>query len=87
MMLKEELDIQNHKLEIEGERIRLRKLKLSDSDDICRNLKDREMVKWMLNVPYPFKKQDAIKWIRKTHYKMRNKKEYSFGIVLKNENK
>jgi len=75
------------KLEIEGERVKLRKLKLSDAEDIYRNLQDKEIVKWTLNIPWPYKKQDAIKWIRKTQYKIRNKKEYCFVIVLKTENK
>jgi len=34
------------KLDIESERIKLRKLKLSDASDIYKNLQDREMVKW-----------------------------------------
>ncbi len=75
------------KLEIEGERIKLRKLKLSDAEDIYENLQDKEMVKWTLNIHWPYKKQDAIKWIRKTHYKIKNKEEYGFAIVLKTENK
>lgn len=42
-------------LEIEGERIKLRRLKLSDAGDIYRNLQDKEMVKWTLNIPWPYK--------------------------------
>jgi len=75
------------KLEIEGERIVLRKLRLSDALDIYKNLQDKEMVKWTLNIPWPYKKQDAVKWIKRTHYKIKNKKEYAFGIVLKTENR
>ncbi|MBW2979183.1 N-acetyltransferase [Candidatus Woesearchaeota archaeon] len=75
------------KLEIEGERIKLRKLKLSDASDIYKNLQDREMVKWTLNIPWPYKRKDAIKFIRKTHYEMKKKSGYTFGIVLKEINK
>ena len=71
------------KLEIGGERVKLRKLKLSDAQKIYENLQDKDVVKWTLNIPWPYKKQDAEKWIRKSHYKIRNKKEYVFGIVLK----
>ena len=75
------------KLEIDGERIILRKLRLSDALDIYKNLQDKEIVKWTLNIPWPYKKQDAVKFIRKTHYKIRKKSGYAFGIVLKETNK
>ena len=45
------------------------------------------MVKWTLNIPWPYKKQDAIKFIRKTHYRIKKKSGYAFGIVLKEINK
>ena len=69
--------------EIESKRIKLRKLKLSDADDIYKNLQNKEMVKWTLNIPWPYKKEHAIKFIRRTHYKIRKKKSYAFSIVLK----
>jgi len=75
------------KLEIDGERIILRKLRFSDALDIYRNLQDKEMVKWASGIPWPYKKQDAVKFIRKTHYKIRKKSGYAFGIVLKETNK
>ena len=75
------------KFEIDGNRIRLRKLKLSDAQDIYKNLQNKEMVKWTSNIPWPYKKQNAIKWIRRTHYEIRNKKGYAFGIILKAENR
>jgi len=37
----------------------------------------------LLNIPWPYKRKDAIKFIRKTHYKIRKNSEYAFGIVLK----
>lgn len=74
------------KLEIEGERIKLRRPQLSDADNIYKNLQDKETVRWTF-IPQPYKKQDAIKWIRKTHYRIINKKEYHFAIVLKTENR
>ncbi len=77
----------NQGLMIDGERVFLRKLKLSDALDIYKNLQDKEMVKWTLNIPWPYKKQDAIKFIRKTHYKIRKKSGFVFGIVLKETNR
>ncbi|MCD6226865.1 GNAT family N-acetyltransferase [Candidatus Micrarchaeota archaeon] len=75
------------KLEIDGERIILKKLRLSDALDIYKNLQDKEMVKWTLNIPWPYKKQDAVKWIRNTHYRIKKREEYVFGIILKDGDK
>ena len=75
------------KLKLEGKRIILRKLKLSDALDIYKNLQDKEMVKWTLNIPWPYKKQNAVKFIKRTHYAIRKKSGYAFGIVLKETNK
>ena len=78
------MNIQNYA--IKGKRVVLRNLKLSDVQDIYRALQDKEVVKWTLNIPWPYKKQDAIKWIRRSQYKLKNKKEYTFGIILKTTN-
>jgi len=75
------------KIEIDGKRIILRKLRLSDTENIYRNLQDNEMVKWTLSIPWPYKKQDAIKFIRKTHYKIKKKTGYALGIVLNGTNR
>ncbi|MDP1854232.1 MAG: GNAT family N-acetyltransferase [Candidatus Omnitrophota bacterium] len=73
--------------EISGERITLRKLRFSDSEDIYQNVKDREIIRWTLNIPHPYFKDSATRFIRKTHYDARKKKAYAFGIMLKKENK
>lgn len=75
------------RFEIEGSRIILRKLKLSDANDIYENLQDKEMVKWTLNIPWPYRKKDAIRFIRRAQYRMRRKTGYAFGIVLKETNR
>ncbi len=74
-------------LKLESDRIKLRKLKLSDAKDICENLKDKEMIRWTLNIPWPYKKKDAISFIRKTNYESKKKRRYTFGIILKDTNK
>ena len=70
------------KLEIEGDKIKLRKLKLSDVDNIYKNM-SKEIVRWTINIPWPYKKENAVKFIRKSNYRIKNKKEFVFGIVLK----
>jgi len=73
--------------EISGKRITLRKLRFSDSEDIYQNVKDRKVVKWLLNIPHPYTLKSAVKFIRKTHYDARKEKTYAFGIMLKKESK
>jgi RimJ/RimL family protein N-acetyltransferase len=73
-------------LELEGNRIRLRKFRISDANSIYKNI-SRKVVKWTTNIPWPYRKQYAIKFIRRSNYRIKNKKEFVFGIVLKEENK
>jgi RimJ/RimL family protein N-acetyltransferase len=76
------------KLEFEGEKIRIRKLKLSDADDVFRNINNKAVVRWMsVTVPYPYLQKDAIKFIRKSQRGINSKKYYNFGIVLKRTGK
>lgn len=75
------------KLKIDGKRIFIRKLKISDAKDLYENIKDKEVVKWTVNIPRPYPKDGAVKFIRKTHYKTKKKKGYTFGIILKEQNK
>ncbi|MFX0163473.1 MAG: GNAT family N-acetyltransferase [Candidatus Hodarchaeota archaeon] len=75
------------KLELDGERVKIRKLKISDARDIYENVKDKDIGRWMFRFLHPYPKDEARKFIRRTHYKLKKKKGYDFGIVLKNTNK
>lgn len=75
--------MKNLRLEMDGERVKIRKLKDSDARDIYKNAKDKEISKWTLNLPYPYPKDGAIKFIKKSHYNLKKKKAYTFGVVLK----
>ncbi len=75
--------MENMNLELDGDRIKLRRLKLSDAKDIYENIKDEEVIRWLLRIPHPYRLEDAIKFIRGTHYRIRKGKGYAFGILLK----
>lgn len=75
--------MKNLKLEMDGERVKIRRLKSSDAKDIYKNAKDKEISKWTINLPYPYPKDGAIKFIKKSHYNLKKKKAYIFGVVLK----
>lgn len=68
---------------IETERLILRPFKLTDADDIVEGLNNLNVSKWLAYVPYPYTKEDAIKYLKETI----NSNSYSFAIVLKSENK
>ncbi len=73
----------NEDIIIETDRLILRQYKLSDSDDIVEGLNNLNVSKWMAFVPYPYTKQDAIKYITNSI----EKNLYNFAIILKKENK
>lgn len=74
-----------HKIELslETERILIRKLKLSDADDIYANIKGKVMARWTIALPHPYPQDGAVKYIRRTQRQWRAGKGYAFGIVSK----
>ena len=73
----------NENLVIETERLVLRAFKLTDADDIIEGLNNLNVSKWLAFVPYPYTKEDAIKYIEDSI----DNKLYNFAIVLKSENR
>ena len=50
-------------MKIETERLILRNAKRTDWKDIVDNINDLEVSKNLAQVPYPYKKKDAINWV------------------------
>ena len=74
-------------MQLETRRLILRPLKISDADDTVKGISNPNVTKWLLVVSYPYKKKDAISWIKHTQseWKKKNKEGYHFGIELKEE--
>ena len=70
---------------IQGDNIVLRYPRMSDADDITRNVNDKDVTKWLLLVPYPYERDDAISFIGQCQKLRRSKKGYNFVIVYHNE--
>lgn len=68
---------------IETDRLILRKYRLDDVDDVVEGLNNLNVSKWLAKVPYPYTREDAIKYINKSI----DNYLYNFAIVLKSENK
>lgn len=70
---------------INGKKVLIRKLKLRDKDDIYNAINDRDIIKWLTNVPWPYKPGYAEGHIRRSIAGWRTKKRFQFGICLEND--
>jgi RimJ/RimL family protein N-acetyltransferase len=70
---------------IETERLILRQPSRKDISCIVRNLSDLNVTKWLLVVPYPYTRKDALWYINHSKEKSKEKprKDYSYWIELK----
>ena len=71
-------------LNLNGHRVRIRKLTLSDAEMIHDKLRNKRIVKWTMNIPWPYTREEAKKFVRRANLRIRKKKGYAFGIALKN---
>ena len=69
-----------------GKQIKIRRLKNCDVKDIHENINDKQIARWTLRIPYPYKKAYALKFIKESKYNLKKKIAYVFGIVLKKTN-
>lgn len=70
-------------LALEGERIRLRRLRDTDAANIHENVKDASVVRWTLRIPHPYPPGEALAFIRSSRYRWREGSCYAFAIVSK----
>ncbi|MBL6448398.1 GNAT family N-acetyltransferase [Fulvivirga sp. 29W222] len=70
----------NRILPLDAGKVTLRTLEESDADQIAFHANNPNIAHFTANVPYPYKKEDAIVWISKTRSGMQLGKQYTFGI-------
>ncbi len=77
------------KLEIllKGETINVRKMRLSDAQNLYDNVKHKEVVKYTQAIPHPYPKDGAQKFIRSSFSNIKKNKAYELAIVLKESDK
>ena len=66
-----------------GKKVTIRKLKITDADSITSHINDKTVARWTINVPHPYRKKDALKFIRSRQVHGRNRANYTFGIAEK----
>lgn len=71
---------------LKTQRLILRKPKISDWKDIVDGLKELSVARMMEEIPHPYKKKDALTWLKRT-IKNWGKNSYNFMIELKSEKK
>jgi len=74
-------------MKLETKRLILRKPKTSDWKDIVEGVGDLNVSKMTENIPHPYRKKDALNWIKESRKKWDNKERYAFFIELKSEKK
>lgn len=73
----------NENIIIETDRLLLRQYTYDNIDDIVEGLNNINVTKWLQGAPYPYTKEDAKNFIKKSL----DNNLYNFAIVLKSENK
>jgi len=70
---------------IEVDNFQIRKLELTDANSIYEHVKDPEIVRYTLNIPHPYPKDGAKKFIEDSIEKWNEGTVYRFGIVIDNQ--
>lgn len=66
-------------------KITIERLGTRHARGIYENIRDREVVRWTLNIPHPYPKNGAEKFIRKARNEARAGKAYHFAIMLEGQ--
>ena len=67
---------------IKGKRVTLSKLRMSDVDAITMYCKDYAVARWTQNIPHPYKRKDAVEFIRDSVKRWKKKEFYLYAIKL-----
>jgi RimJ/RimL family protein N-acetyltransferase len=64
------------------ERLIIRPLSEQDSEVIYKNVKEYDIAKWTINIPHPYPKDGAIKFIKQTKELMKKGMSYELAIQI-----
>ncbi|MDD5749794.1 MAG: GNAT family protein [Patescibacteria group bacterium] len=67
-----------------GQKINLRYLKASDAKSIYQNIKDRDIIRHLSNVPEPYQLKQAVEFIKRCQKKYKKQEAFPLGIAEKN---
>ena len=72
---------------LETNKLLLRKLSFDDIPKIIEYAGNRKVAETTLNIPHPYKENDAIFWINSANKGFESRTQYTFGIRIKNGDK
>ena len=72
--------------DLTGTLIKLRIHRASDADSIYKNIRDKEIRKYTLNIPFPYTKAHAVDFIKQATTNRKLKSAYEFAITSTNDN-
>jgi len=75
--------MRNIPVQLEGNRILIRRLRPSDAEAIHQILNNRDVSRWLLMVPYPYPREGAIKYVRKCQRNWQKRADFLFAIISK----
>lgn len=81
------MDITFSKLKPAIPQIEVRPLKINDIQSIYKNVRDKAIVRYTINIPHPYRKADAEIFIKNSQKAWKKKSTYVFGIELKDKKK
>ncbi|MBL7050880.1 GNAT family N-acetyltransferase [Candidatus Woesearchaeota archaeon] len=74
------------KIKLEGEIVVLRKLEYSDAEFIYKHINHKDIVRYTMNIPWPYTPEHAVQFIKKSKQGYKKGKELNLGITLKEDN-
>jgi len=69
--------------ELLTKRLRLRNVQLNDIPAILKYANNKVISDNILNIPFPYKEEEVLYWIKKAYEGFRNNTRYAFAITLK----
>ena len=66
-------------IEIEGQRVLIREIRLGDADPVWQLINDEEVVRWTIQIPHPYPEDGAVKFIRKCRRQWRKGEAFVFA--------
>lgn len=64
-----------------GQKVTLRQLTKRDAEDFWQLANDKQVARYLANLPHPYSLEDGYAFIRRTHRQTRNRTDFAFGIV------
>lgn len=69
-------------IHLKTERLIMRPISEKDSEDIYKNVREYDIAKWTINIPHPYPKDGAIKYIKQTKELMIKGMSYELVIQI-----